>query len=182
VRELELNDDMRSVNNLLDFMEKVGGHKGLRRGQAGRILLLGHRRSHKVTAQNQTPTPESPNPTARRQTQSATPTAKPNPNPKTQLNQPQPTRTPPPQKIFNGGSDFNEPVSRCLSRLTDAKWANSDILLVSGARTGAAGRALAPQPSVAPGVETVQRRVQCAAPAPHPPAPNPPNMNAPSAA
>ncbi|GBF95418.1 hypothetical protein Rsub_08380 [Raphidocelis subcapitata] len=55
VRELELNDDMRSVNNLLDFMEK----------------------------------------------------------------------------IFNGGSDFNEPVSRCLSRLTDAKWANSDILLVS---------------------------------------------------
>ncbi|KAI8463939.1 MAG: hypothetical protein J3K34DRAFT_455000 [Monoraphidium minutum] len=55
VRELELNADMRSVNNLLDFLEKV----------------------------------------------------------------------------FNGGSDFNEPVSRCLSRLTDAKWANSDILLVS---------------------------------------------------
>ncbi|KAL6765729.1 hypothetical protein V8C86DRAFT_2448564 [Haematococcus lacustris] len=55
VRELELNDDMRSVNNLLDFLEKV----------------------------------------------------------------------------FNGGSDFNEPVKRCLNRLTDAKWANSDILLVS---------------------------------------------------
>eukprot|EP00798_Chlamydomonas_sp_ICE-L_P011915 gene11915-15016_t len=32
---------------------------------------------------------------------------------------------------FNGGSDFNEPVKRCLERLTDAKWANSDILLVS---------------------------------------------------
>eukprot|EP01023_Acetabularia_acetabulum_P040007 TRINITY_DN3866_c0_g1_i14.p1 TRINITY_DN3866_c0_g1~~TRINITY_DN3866_c0_g1_i14.p1 ORF type:complete len:677 (+),score=122.77 TRINITY_DN3866_c0_g1_i14:232-2262(+) len=55
VEELELNDDMKSVNNLLDFLEKV----------------------------------------------------------------------------FNGGSDFNEPVSRCLGRLTDAKWANSDILLVS---------------------------------------------------
>jgi uncharacterized protein with von Willebrand factor type A (vWA) domain len=36
------------------------------------------------------------------------------------------------EKVFNGGSDFNEPVSRCLARLTDAKWANSDILLVSG--------------------------------------------------
>lgn len=33
--------------------------------------------------------------------------------------------------MFNGGSDFNEPVKRCLTRLTDAKWANSDILLVS---------------------------------------------------
>lgn len=55
VRELELNADMRSVSNLLDFLEKV----------------------------------------------------------------------------FNGGSDFNEPVRRCLDRLTDAKWANSDILLVS---------------------------------------------------
>uniref|UniRef100_A0A7S0RJC1 VWFA domain-containing protein n=1 Tax=Chlamydomonas leiostraca TaxID=1034604 RepID=A0A7S0RJC1_9CHLO len=55
VRELELNNDMKSVNNLLDFLEKV----------------------------------------------------------------------------FNGGSDFNEPVKRCLDRLTDAKWANSDILLVS---------------------------------------------------
>jgi hypothetical protein len=55
VREVELNQDMRSVNNLLDFLEKV----------------------------------------------------------------------------FNGGSDFNEPVKRCLERLTDARWANSDILLVS---------------------------------------------------
>jgi uncharacterized protein with von Willebrand factor type A (vWA) domain len=36
------------------------------------------------------------------------------------------------EKLFNGGSDFNEPVKRCLDRLTDAKWANSDILLVSG--------------------------------------------------
>lgn len=35
------------------------------------------------------------------------------------------------EKTFNGGSDFNEPVTRCLQRLTDAKWANSDILLVS---------------------------------------------------
>lgn len=44
---------------------------------------------------------------------------------------PQPARLPPTQ-VFNGGSDFNEPVRRCLDRLTDAKWANSDILLVSG--------------------------------------------------
>ena len=35
------------------------------------------------------------------------------------------------EKVFNGGSDFNEPIRRCLGRLTDAKWANSDILLVS---------------------------------------------------
>jgi uncharacterized protein with von Willebrand factor type A (vWA) domain len=55
VRELELNMDARSVNNLLDFLEKT----------------------------------------------------------------------------FNGGSDFNAPVQKCLDRLTDAKWANSDILLVS---------------------------------------------------
>lgn len=55
VRELELNMDLRSVNNLLEFLEKV----------------------------------------------------------------------------FNGGSDFNAPVQKCLDRLTDAKWANSDILLVS---------------------------------------------------
>lgn len=37
------------------------------------------------------------------------------------------------EALFNGGSDFNEPLRRCLDRLTDAKWANSDILLVSGA-------------------------------------------------
>lgn len=37
------------------------------------------------------------------------------------------------EALFNGGSDFNEPLRRCLNRLTDAKWANSDILLVSGA-------------------------------------------------
>jgi uncharacterized protein with von Willebrand factor type A (vWA) domain len=36
------------------------------------------------------------------------------------------------EKVFNGGSDFNEPVKRCLDRLTNAQWANSDILLVSG--------------------------------------------------
>ena len=35
------------------------------------------------------------------------------------------------EKVFNGGSDFNEPIRRCLTRLSDAKWANSDILLVS---------------------------------------------------
>ena len=35
------------------------------------------------------------------------------------------------EKTFNGGSDFNAPVQRCLDRLTEAKWANSDILLVS---------------------------------------------------
>lgn len=35
------------------------------------------------------------------------------------------------EKVFNGGSDFNEPVSRCLARLHEAAWANSDILLVS---------------------------------------------------
>lgn len=35
------------------------------------------------------------------------------------------------EKTFNGGSDFNAPVQACLDRLTDAKWANSDILLVS---------------------------------------------------
>ena len=28
------------------------------------------------------------------------------------------------------GTDFNAPVQKCLDRLTDAKWANSDILLV----------------------------------------------------
>ena len=38
------------------------------------------------------------------------------------------------EKTFNGGSDFNAPVKRCLDRLTDSKWANSDILLVSGGR------------------------------------------------
>ena len=37
------------------------------------------------------------------------------------------------EKIFNGGSDFNEPIKRCLDRLTNSAWANSDILLVSGA-------------------------------------------------
>ena len=34
-------------------------------------------------------------------------------------------------QVFNGGSDFNEPVRRCLDRLHTAAWANSDILLVS---------------------------------------------------
>ncbi len=35
------------------------------------------------------------------------------------------------EKVFNGGSDFNEPIKRCLDRMAEAKWANSDILLVS---------------------------------------------------
>lgn len=43
------------------------------------------------------------------------------------------------EALFNGGSDFNEPLKRCLNRLTDAKWANSDILLVSGACVRACG-------------------------------------------
>lgn len=34
-------------------------------------------------------------------------------------------------QVFNGGSDFNEPITRCLDRLHTAAWANSDILLVS---------------------------------------------------
>ena len=34
-------------------------------------------------------------------------------------------------QVFNGGSDFNEPIKRCLDRLHTAAWANSDILLVS---------------------------------------------------
>ncbi len=34
-------------------------------------------------------------------------------------------------QVFNGGSDFNEPIQRCLDRLHTAAWANSDILLVS---------------------------------------------------
>jgi uncharacterized protein with von Willebrand factor type A (vWA) domain len=34
-------------------------------------------------------------------------------------------------QVFNGGSDFNEPIKRCLDRLHTSAWANSDILLVS---------------------------------------------------
>ena len=41
------------------------------------------------------------------------------------------TDVPPVCQVFNGGSDFNEPVRRCLDRLHTAAWANSDILLVS---------------------------------------------------
>ena len=37
-------------------------------------------------------------------------------------------------------ADFNAPVQRCLDRLTDAKWSNSDILLVRPG--GAAGMCL----------------------------------------
>ena len=35
------------------------------------------------------------------------------------------------EAVFNGGSDFNEPIRRCLDRMAEAEWANSDILLVS---------------------------------------------------
>lgn len=35
------------------------------------------------------------------------------------------------EKTFNGGSNFNAPIQMCLERLTQAQWANSDILLVS---------------------------------------------------
>jgi hypothetical protein len=59
------------------------------------------------------------------------------------IHQPAPCRAPhvtvnPPP--YPAGSDFNEPVRRCLDRLTDAKWANSDILLVSGERAEGAPR------------------------------------------
>jgi len=35
------------------------------------------------------------------------------------------------ERTFNGGSNFDEPIKRCLGRLLDAEWANSDILIVS---------------------------------------------------
>lgn len=35
------------------------------------------------------------------------------------------------ESTFNGGSNFNAPIQMCLDRLTQSKWANSDILLVS---------------------------------------------------
>ena len=35
------------------------------------------------------------------------------------------------ERTFNGGTEFNVPLTRCLERLHDAKWANSDILLVT---------------------------------------------------
>jgi hypothetical protein len=111
VRELELNADMRSVNNLLDFLEKVGTlhPPPVSRSRRAAPKLTGR----SARAPHAPPHPSlSPPPT--------------------------PTLHPPsPQKVFNGGSDFNEPVLRCLSRLTDAKWANSDILLVSGGPAGA---------------------------------------------
>lgn len=46
------------------------------------------------------------------------------------------------EKVFNGGSDFNEPITRCLDRMTDAKWANSDILLVSDGELRQPGQAV----------------------------------------
>lgn len=35
------------------------------------------------------------------------------------------------ERTFNGGSNFDEPIKRCLERLLEAEWANSDILIVS---------------------------------------------------
>jgi len=35
------------------------------------------------------------------------------------------------ESTFNGGSNFDEPVKRCLGRLLEAEWANSDVLVVS---------------------------------------------------
>jgi hypothetical protein len=89
VREVELNQDMRSVNNLLDFLEKVRACVracGEAAGRPGRALLSCYLACCPAL---------------------------------------------PLAQVFNGGSDFNEPVKRCLDRLTDARWANSDILLVS---------------------------------------------------
>lgn len=49
------------------------------------------------------------------------------------------------EKVFNGGSDFNEPVKRCLDRLHDAAWANSDVLLVRSSNPMTRALCLYPQ-------------------------------------
>jgi hypothetical protein len=35
------------------------------------------------------------------------------------------------EKVFNGGSDLNEPMKRCMDKLHKAEWSNSDVLIVS---------------------------------------------------
>ena len=35
------------------------------------------------------------------------------------------------EKVFNGGSDLNEPLKRCMDKLHQAEWSNSDVLIVS---------------------------------------------------
>ena len=35
------------------------------------------------------------------------------------------------EKVFNGGSDLNEPLKRCMDKLMEKEWANSDVLIVS---------------------------------------------------
>ena len=35
------------------------------------------------------------------------------------------------EKVFNGGSDLNEPMKRCMDKLHQAEWSNSDVLIVS---------------------------------------------------
>lgn len=50
------------------------------------------------------------------------------------------------EAVFNGGSDFNEPIKRCLERMQGAKWANSDILLVSDGELRQPGSEVRPEP------------------------------------
>lgn len=54
------------------------------------------------------------------------------------------------EKVFNGGSDFNEPIKRCLDRMSEAKWANSDILLVSDGELRQPGQEVRRYSSCAP--------------------------------
>ena len=52
------------------------------------------------------------------------------------------------EAVFNGGSDFNEPIRRCLDRMAEAEWANSDILLVSDGELRQPGPEVRASPSL----------------------------------
>lgn len=131
VRELELNMDLRSINNLLEFLEKVFN------GGSGE--LVGGSMMHAVgraAVFRASPPPPRPARLPRCCPPGAASAVARLLLPPARLSFAPVSFPPSPCCPLLGVADFNAPVQKCLDRLTDSKWANSDILLVGGGRGG----------------------------------------------
>merc|ERR1712224_328198 len=62
------------------------------------------------------------------------------------------------EKVFNGGSDLNEPLKRCMDKLMEKEWANSELMKkIAGAKQK---HSLRVHGVTLPAAETVKRKAR----------------------
>ena len=125
--------DIKSVNNLLEFLEKVfNGGSGERRVVRERRARVKAVLQHIIVVVMPQLGLHPPMAFALAPPRLGLTLASPWPHLGLTLASPWPPACPsPPLHSPPLPADFNTPVQRCLDRLTNSKWANSDILLVS---------------------------------------------------